>query len=103
MKLEFVKTDFKRKLARFGLEPAQVDAVCAQFEKKHMELDVLELVSCLERFGFSRSAIMFMLRALGLEDQELMNIFSMLQKKRMRTYGNAIETLEVAEHGDLQG
>ncbi len=97
MALEFVKNDFRRKLAKFGMDSGQVRMVCELFEANNNELGVLEFLNCLERFGFSKSQMMFMLREFGVAEEELVSVFSMMQRKKLNLYADSMAQLEVTE------
>ena len=97
MELEFVKNEFRRKLAKFGMSNEQIGLICGHFDANGHEMDVLEFVNYLERFGFAKSSIMFMLRELGIRDGQLVDVFSMLQRKRLNLYGDSMVALEINE------
>ncbi|OIO25924.1 hypothetical protein COT30_01240 [Candidatus Micrarchaeota archaeon CG08_land_8_20_14_0_20_49_17] len=97
MTLEFVKNDFRRKLAKFGMDSEQVRMVCERFEASNNELGALEFLNCLERFGFSKSQMMFMLREFGVAEEELVSVFSMMQRKKLNLYADSMAQLEVTE------
>ncbi|OIO21367.1 hypothetical protein AUJ17_03510 [Candidatus Micrarchaeota archaeon CG1_02_47_40] len=84
LKFEFEKEDLKRKLLSFGLDDAQTAEIVQKFAASQNTLSAEELVLLLEKYGFSRSRIISLLRELGAGEESLISLFSSLQKSRTR-------------------
>ncbi len=83
MKIEMEKQMFLRNLVKLGLDANQMEEIKATFEKNDYICDVFLIVSLLEKFGYSKTSIIMFLRELGVDDKNLIGIFSKLERKRM--------------------
>ncbi len=82
MEIEVEREQFVRMLYDMGLNEDQVAIVKRAFEKEDGILQGEDLVLLLEKFGFSKSSIISFLRQLGLDEKNLIKIFSVVKLKR---------------------
>ncbi|MCD6279435.1 ATP-binding protein [Candidatus Micrarchaeota archaeon] len=95
MDLEFEKESFRRKLLEFGLTDKQVAQISMKFEKNDNRLNIIEIISDLEKFGYARSVVITFLRELGIRDIDITSLFSELQRVKMGVESDKISKLEV--------
>jgi len=86
MDVEIEREQFVRMLYEFGLNESQLNLLKAEFEKGDGMLDGERLVDILERFGYSKPSIISFLRQLGIDEKNLIRVFS-LAKMRKATKG----------------
>lgn len=84
MKIEVERDQFVNTLYELGLEESQVNIVKSVFEKFDGILDVDKLIDLLYKFGFSKTAIISFLRRLGVNEMELVKVFSLVNLKKSR-------------------
>lgn len=84
MGLEFERGALSRKLLSIGLSDRQVLAIIAEFERCNYSLGASEFVSLLERLGHSRTIAISLLRELGAQEKDLLQLFSHIGKRQER-------------------
>ncbi|MBI5223376.1 ATP-binding protein [Candidatus Micrarchaeota archaeon] len=82
MDVEIEREQFVRMLYELGLNESQLSIVKTEFEKKDGTLDGEALVAVLEKFGYSRSSIISFLRQLGIDEKNLIRVFSLLKMRK---------------------
>lgn len=69
-------------LYELGLSESQLSLLRSEFEKGDGMLDGEQLVAILEKFGYSRAAIISFLRQLGITEKNLVRIFSLVKMRK---------------------
>lgn len=82
MEVEIEREQFVRMLYELGLNEGQVNILKDEFDKGDGNLDGEKLVSIMEKFGYSRSSIMSFLRQLGIDEKNLVRVFSLVRMRR---------------------
>jgi aminoglycoside N3'-acetyltransferase len=91
--VEIEREQFVRMLYELGLTEGQLTLLKSEFEKGDGMLDGEQLVAILEKFGYSRPSIISFLRQLGIDEKNLVRIFSLV-KMRKATKGVVNVVLE---------
>ncbi|GAF86099.1 unnamed protein product, partial [marine sediment metagenome] len=73
---------FVRMLYELGLNEGQLSLLKSEFEKGDGTLDGEKLVAVLEKFGYARPSIISFLRQLGIDEKNLIRIFSLVKMRR---------------------
>ncbi|MFH1393288.1 MAG: DUF87 domain-containing protein [Candidatus Micrarchaeota archaeon] len=84
MDVEIEREQFVRMLYELGLTESQLNLVKSEFEKSDGLLDGEMLVEIFEKFGYSRPSIMSFLRQLGVDEKNLIKIFSLVKMRKAR-------------------
>jgi len=84
MDVEIEREQFVRMLYELGLTESQLNLVKSEFEKSDGLLDGENLVEIFEKFGYSRPSIMSFLRQLGVDEKNLIKIFSLVKMRKAR-------------------
>ncbi len=84
MDVEIEREQFIRMLYELGLNESQLNMIKAEFEKNDGYMDGEALVEVLERFGYSRASMMSFLRQLGVDEKNLVKIFSLVKMRRAK-------------------
>jgi DNA helicase HerA-like ATPase/uncharacterized membrane protein len=95
--IEFEREDFKKRLVRLGLNDEQVRETVMEFEKNDYKLNVLVLISLLEKYGFAKSVIVLFLREMGVMEGIIINLFSQIQRVKMGVEADRISTLVIRD------
>lgn len=82
MDVEIEREQFVRMLYEIGLTESQLNMVRSEFEKNDGLLDGESLVEIFEKFGYSKPSIMTFLRQLGVDEKNLIKIFSLVKMRR---------------------
>ena len=93
MIVEIEREQFVRMLYELGLTEPQLKLVKSEFEKGDGLLDGEQLVAILEKFGYSKPSVISFLRQLGINEKNLIRIFSLV-KMRKATKGVVNVVLE---------
>lgn len=93
MDIEIEREQLVKMLYELGLTESQLGMLKMEFEKSDGFIAGEKLVAMLERFGYSRPSIMSFLRQLGVDEKNLIKIFSLV-KMRKATKGVVNVTLE---------
>jgi len=93
MDIEIEREQLVKMLYELGLTESQLGLIKREFEKGDGLLDGEQFVSMLEKFGYSKSAIISFLRQLGVDERNLVRIFSLV-KMRKATKGLVDVVLE---------
>jgi len=93
MMLEIEREQLIQMLYELGLNEGQVRRIKNEFEGNDGLLDAEKIVSLLEKFGYSHSTIVSFLRQLGVDEKNLIEIFSLV-KMRKATKGMVNVVLE---------
>ncbi len=93
MEVEIEKEQLMRMLYEIGLNESQINIVKMEFEKNDGFVNGEQLVAMLEKFGYSKSSIISFLRQLGIDEKNLIRIFSLV-KIRKATKGVVNVVLE---------
>ncbi|MBD3210641.1 DUF87 domain-containing protein [Candidatus Micrarchaeota archaeon] len=93
MMVEIEREQFVRMLYELGLNESQLSLLKSEFEKGDGLLEGEQLVAVLEKFGYSRPSIISFLRQLGIDEKNLVRIFSLV-KMRKATKGVVNVVLE---------
>ncbi len=82
VEIEIEREQLIRMLFEHGLDDAQVSMVKEEFEKGDGELNAEILVSFFEKFGYSKASTISFLRQLGIEEKNIVHIFSLAKMKK---------------------
>ncbi|MCK4318955.1 ATP-binding protein [Candidatus Micrarchaeota archaeon] len=82
MDVEVEREQFSRMLFELGLSDEQINMVKLEFEKNDGVIKATTFVSMLERFGYARSSIITFLRQMGVEERNIVEIFSLIRKRK---------------------
>ena len=82
MNVEIEREQFVRMLYELGLNESQLNLVKAAFEKGDGLLEGEQLVAILEKFGYSRPSIISFLRQLGIDEKNLIKVFSLVRMRK---------------------
>jgi hypothetical protein len=82
MNIEIEREQFVRMLYELGLNESQVGLMKAEFEKGDGVLDGEQLVSLLEKFGYAKPSVISFLRQLGVDDKNLIKVFSLVKMRK---------------------
>ena len=93
MDLEIEREQLVKMLYELGLTESQLGLMKREFEKNDGLLDGEQFVAMLEKFGYSKSSIISFLRQLGVDERNLVRIFSLV-KMRKATKGLVDVVLE---------
>ena len=93
MIIEIEREQFVRMLYEMGLNEGQLGMIKEEFDRGDGMLDGEQLVAVLERFGYSKPSIISFLRQLGIDEKNLIQVFSLV-KMRKATKGVVNVVLE---------
>lgn len=93
MDIEVEREQMVKMLYELGLTEPQLGIIKREFDKNDGLIDGEQFVSLLEKFGYSKSAIISFLRQLGVNEKNLIQIFSLV-KMRKATKGLVNVVLE---------
>jgi ABC-type oligopeptide transport system ATPase subunit len=82
MDVEIEREQFVRMLYELGLTESQLNLVKSEFERNDGLLDGEMLVEIFEKFGYSKPSIMTFLRQLGVDERNLIKIFSLVKMRK---------------------
>ncbi len=82
MIVEIEREQFVRMLYELGLTESQLVMVKSEFEKGDGLLDGEKIVAILEKFGYSKPSIISFLRQLGIDEKNLIRIFSLVRMRK---------------------
>ncbi len=82
MIVEIEREQFVRMLYEMGLTEGQLNMVKNEFEKGDGLVDGEQLVAVLERFGYSKPSIISFLRQLGIDEKNLIQVFSLVRMRK---------------------
>ncbi len=82
MIVEIEREQFVRMLYEIGLNESQLNLVKGEFEKGDGLLDGEQLVAVLEKFGYSKPSIISFLRQLGIDEKNLIRVFSLVRMRK---------------------
>ncbi len=82
MNIEIEREQFVRMLYELGLNESQLNLVKAEFEKGDGLLEGEQLVAILEKFGYSKPSIISFLRQLGIDEKNLIKVFSLVRMRK---------------------
>ncbi|MEM4633581.1 MAG: DUF87 domain-containing protein [Candidatus Anstonellaceae archaeon] len=83
MDISLERGELLRHLLSFGLSERQASFVLASFERANMSMEAIQFVRLLEGFGFARPTIISLLRELGADEKELLELFSNISLSEM--------------------
>jgi DNA helicase HerA-like ATPase len=93
MDVEIEREQMVKMLYELGLNEAQLNILKMEFDKNDGLIEGEQFVSLLEKFGYSKTAIISFLRQLGVNEKNLIEIFSLV-KMRKATKGLAKVVME---------
>jgi hypothetical protein len=93
MDIEVEREQLVKMLYELGLTEDQLSLIKMEFEKSDGLMDSEKFVATLEKFGYSKSAIISFLRQLGMDERNLIRTFSLV-KMRKATKGLVDVVLE---------
>ena len=93
MDIEVEREQLVKMLYELGLTEDQLGLIKREFEKTDGLMDSEQFVAMLEKFGYSKSAIISFLRQLGMDERNLIRTFSLV-KMRKATKGLVDVVLE---------
>lgn len=93
MDIEIEREQMVKMLYELGLNESQLGIIRREFDKNDGLIEGEHFVSALEKFGYSKSAIISFLRQLGVDEKNLIRIFSLV-KMRKATKGLVNVVLE---------
>ncbi len=82
MDVEIEREQFIKMLYEMGLNEGQINTVKLEFEKSDGLVEGEKLVSVLEKFGYSKPSIISFLRQLGIDEKNLIHIFSLVRMRK---------------------
>ncbi len=82
MDIEIEREQFIKMLYEIGLNEGQINTVKLEFEKSDGLVEGERLVSVLEKFGYSKPSIISFLRQLGIDEKNLIHIFSLVRMRK---------------------
>ena len=82
MIVEIEREQFVRMLYEIGLNESQLGLIKNEFEKGDGLLDGEQLVAILEKFGYSKPSIISFLRQLGIDEKNLIKVFSLVRMRK---------------------
>jgi hypothetical protein len=82
MNIEIEREQFVRMLYELGLNENQVTLLKEEFEKGDGALDGEELVAIMEKFGYAKPSVISFLRQLGIDDKNLIKVFSLVKMRK---------------------
>ncbi|MFH1785356.1 MAG: DUF87 domain-containing protein [Candidatus Micrarchaeota archaeon] len=82
MIVEIEREQFVRMLYEIGLNEGQLNLIKNEFSKGDGLLDGEQLVSVLEKFGYARPSIISFLRQLGIDEKNLIRVFSLVRMRK---------------------
>jgi hypothetical protein len=82
MNLEIEREQFVRMLYELGLNESQLSLLKTEFERNDGLMEGEKLVSVLEKFGYSKPSIISFLRQLGIDEKNLIRVFSLVKMRR---------------------
>ena len=83
MIVEFDRERFIRTLYDLGLNREDVSKIKEAFDRNDGELDAVKFLELLENLGFSRAKLLTILRELGMNDKQIVEIFALLRAKQV--------------------
>jgi len=82
MMVEVEREQFVRMLYEIGLTESQLGMLRAEFERGDGAVDGEQLVAILEKFGYSKPSIISFLRQLGIDEKNLIQVFSLVRMRK---------------------
>lgn len=82
MDIEIEREQFIKMLYEIGLNEGQINTVKLEFEKMDGTVEGEKLVAILEKFGYSKPSIISFLRQLGIDEKNLIHIFSLVRMRK---------------------
>ena len=82
MIVEIEREQFVRMLYEIGLNESQLNLIKGEFERGDGLLDGEQLVGVLEKFGYSKPSIISFLRQLGIDEKNLIKVFSLVRMRK---------------------
>ncbi|MDO8554768.1 MAG: ATP-binding protein [Candidatus Micrarchaeota archaeon] len=82
MDVEIEREQFIKMLYEIGLNEGQINTLKLEFEKNDGIVEGERLVSILEKFGYSKPSIISFLRQLGIDEKNLIHIFSLVRMRK---------------------
>ncbi|MDD5171833.1 MAG: ATP-binding protein [Candidatus ainarchaeum sp.] len=82
MIVEIEREQFVRMLYEMGLNEGQLSLIKSEFERGDGLLDGEQLVAVLEKFGYSKPSIISFLRQLGIDEKNLIRVFSLVRMRK---------------------
>jgi DNA helicase HerA-like ATPase len=82
MIVEIEREQFVRMLYEIGLNESQLGLLKDEFERGDGLLDGEQLVAVLEKFGYSKPSIISFLRQLGIDEKNLIKVFSLVRMRK---------------------
>ncbi|MFH1520935.1 MAG: DUF87 domain-containing protein [Candidatus Micrarchaeota archaeon] len=82
MIVEVEREQFVRMLYEIGLNEGQLNMIKNEFSKGDGLLDGEQLVAVLEKFGYARPSIISFLRQLGIDEKNLIRVFSLVRMRK---------------------
>ncbi|MFH0737944.1 MAG: ATP-binding protein [Candidatus Micrarchaeota archaeon] len=82
MIVEIEREQFVRMLYEIGLNESQLGLLKEEFEKGDGLVDGEQLVAVLEKFGYSKPSIISFLRQLGIDEKNLIKVFSLVRMRK---------------------
>lgn len=84
MEIEIEREQFVKMLYSFGLDERQTNIIKSEFEKNDGQVDAEIIVDLLTKFGYSRSSVISLLRQLGINEKNLVQIFSLVKMRKAK-------------------
>jgi DNA helicase HerA-like ATPase len=82
MIVEIEREQFVRMLYEIGLNESQLIMIKGEFERGDGLVDGEQLVAVLEKFGYSKPSIISFLRQLGIDEKNLIRVFSLVRMRK---------------------
>ncbi len=82
MIVEIEREQFVRMLYEIGLNEGQLAMIKSEFERGDGLIDGEQFVAVLEKFGYSKPSIISFLRQLGIDEKNLIKVFSLVRMRK---------------------
>jgi len=99
MQFDFERLDLEKRLAESGLNAAQVAFLIGQAGKSNSHLSTHAIIDSMEKWGFSKSAMLGLLRRLGLAEAEIAQAFRGAEEQKLSAQGSLTQLVAVDGKG----
>lgn len=82
MIVEIEREQFVRMLYEMGINESQLNMIKNEFERGDGLMDGEQIVAILEKFGYSKPSIISFLRQLGIDEKNLIRVFSLVRMRK---------------------
>jgi SOS response regulatory protein OraA/RecX len=86
MQIELEKNKLLKFLTAFGLSDKQIKDVLYEFERQNNSLSAENFVKILERLNYPKATIISLLREMGAEEEDLLELFSHISSEEQISF-----------------